>query len=777
MIKRFDSLNKISVFNNFTWSSSVTKDGNPVDLKKINIIFGRNYSGKTTLSRIVRTLETKNISAYENPEFNLTFDDGSVIDQVNYRDNNKIIRVFNEDFVKENLAFISNPTESIKSFAILGANTTIEQQINELKAELGNCIEGTEFTGLYKIKQDAEISLNTISEKLTTAKNELEGDLKRKATGDKNNSIKYQVKYGDINYTVQKLKNELGLVLDSNDYTLTPESIQEKESLIKEVSKTIVPKYTFPSTNFANLQNRTKELTERKLIQSSKIEELVKNAILGNWVKEGIDLNKGRETCAFCGNKISSSRWHDLECHFDETSKQLEQDINSTINDISSRIREYENLQYLSKDHFYEKQHYNFHLLENEFREAKSAILAHLNNLVQILENRKTDLLNPHEYTLSHTFSHESIDNLVSNTNQLINEVNNISKNLSEQQIQAKRTLRLNAVKEFSDTLNYKKRLEEIEELSDNVRSAIDACESAKNNVKTKLLEIKQLEAQLNDESLGAEKVNEYLNNFFGHKYLHLEAIKDSPEAISTRFEIQRNGSIAKNMSEGECRLVAFCYFMAKLEDNQTKGTSPIIWIDDPICSLDSNHIFFIYSLINVEIVKKENFAQLTISTHNLDFLKYTLRLGKDRLYLIIERVNDTSKIKLMPRYMSNTISEFCYLFHQIHRCATIETVDDSNYTLFYNFGNNARKFLELYLFYKYPGMPNDERYKKFFGDTITTSVLNRLNNEYSHLCGVFERGERLVDIPEISTVAKAIVDKIQEKDPEQYNSLIACIS
>lgn len=206
MIKRFDSLNKISVFNNFTWSSSVTKDGNPVDLKKINIIFGRNYSGKTTLSRIVRALETKNISAYENPEFNLTFDDGSVIDQVNYRDNNKIIRVFNEDFVKENLAFISNPTESIKSFAILGANTTIEQQINELKAELGNCIEGTEFTGLYKIKQDAEISLNTISEKLTTAKNELEGDLKRKATGDKNNSIKYQVKYGDINYTVQKLK-------------------------------------------------------------------------------------------------------------------------------------------------------------------------------------------------------------------------------------------------------------------------------------------------------------------------------------------------------------------------------------------------------------------------------------------------------------------------------------------------------------------------------------------------------------------------------------------
>ena len=49
-----------------------------------------------------------------------------------------------------------------------------------------------------------------------------------------------------------------------------------------------------------------------------------------------------------------------------------------------------------------------------------------------------------------------------------------------------------------------------------------------------------------------------------------------------------------------------FCYFMAKLEDVETKGSKPIIWIDDPISSLDSNHIFFVYSLINAEIIEKE---------------------------------------------------------------------------------------------------------------------------------------------------------------------------
>ena len=54
---------------------------------------------------------------------------------------------------------------------------------------------------------------------------------------------------------------------------------------------------------------------------------------------------------------------------------------------------------------------------------------------------------------------------------------------------------------------------------------------------------------------------------------------------------------------------------MAKLKDVNTKDHEPIIWIDDPISSLDSNHVFFIYSLIKGEIVKTNKFKQLFIST------------------------------------------------------------------------------------------------------------------------------------------------------------------
>ncbi|MEX5538993.1 AAA family ATPase, partial [Pseudomonas syringae] len=63
---------------------------------------------------------------------------------------------------------------------------------------------------------------------------------------------------------------------------------------------------------------------------------------------------------------------------------------------------------------------------------------------------------------------------------------------------------------------------------------------------------------------------------------------------VEVYFEIQRNGEKAHNLSEGEISLISFCYFMAKSIDKIESKEKPIVWIDDPICSLDANHIFFV---------------------------------------------------------------------------------------------------------------------------------------------------------------------------------------
>ena len=132
-----------------------------------------------------------------------------------------------------------------------------------------------------------------------------------------------------------------------------------------------------------------------------------------------------------------------------------------------------------------------------------------------------------------------------------------------------------------------------------------------------------------------------------------------------------------------------------------------------------------------------------------------------------------------MPNYLKNYVTEFNYLFHQIYKCSIAEENDIDEHSLFYNFANNTRKFLEAFLFYKYPNADINDKDKllKFFEwDKQAVTLADRIDNEYSHLEGLFERSMRPVDVPEMRTMAQYILKKIEEKDKEQYDALLKSI-
>lgn len=227
-----------------------------------------------------------------------------------------------------------------------------------------------------------------------------------------------------------------------------------------------------------------------------------------------------------------------------------------------------------------------------------------------------------------------------------------------------------------------------------------------------------------------------------------------------------------------------------------TSGQKPIIWIDDPISSLDSNHIYFIFSLIVSRITKIGCFSQLFLSTHNLDFLKYLVRLnsfkiGNDgnyvlgnngkpqaetKAYFMIERYGNTSTIRSLPKYLKNNATEYNYLFSQIYKVSQCVAVTDDNFDMLYSFGNSARKFLEMYLYFKYP---TDEellpKLKRFFApEDVPPILINRLINEDSH-GPTPENGLRSGIDPETIPVAQKIIHLLQN-DTEQYNAFIQSI-
>ena len=330
----------------------------------------------------------------------------------------------------------------------------------------------------------------------------------------------------------------------------------------------------------------------------------------------------------------------------------------------------------------------------------------------------------------------------------------------------------------------------------------------------------------MGNEEAGAKRVNFYLETFFRCNFLSLKVIEKTSEDRATEgmpkgshFEIirnkkkensneekaNRNEEKANNLSEGEGNLIAFCYFMATLEKTNTKDTPPIIWIDDPVSSLDSNHIFSIYSLIKYtffpyeESENRVGFEQLFISTHSLKFLKYLTRLPnkkekkespnekekkespnekekkespnekEKKAYFLIERWGDSSAIKKMPDHLKSG-TEFTYLFAQLYECANPEEKENTS-SIYYNFGNNMRKFLETYLYYKYPDEEDPvsmNNLKKFFGE-LEAIRINRIINEYSHAKGAMEEP---FDGAEVKEVAELIIDTIKGKDKAQYKAL-----
>lgn len=794
MLKKIQYIKKLGVFKDFNWDNEVKNKGGSIqNFVDINIIYGRNYSGKTTLSRIARALETGALSdKYGSPSFQLKFSDNSDVTFATLSTNDKNIRVFNEDFIKENLRFITNPDDSIEPFAILGDdNNKIEKEIEALEAELGSSVEGQE-TGLFAGKMQAAVAYNNTFSAHKNANDRLEKQLAGKAT-HKDIGIKYKPeRFGDQNYTITKLKTDISAVSVPGFQLLNSEKVGEHEKLIDEKVLPAIPRFSSPQLSFSSLAQQVETLITKPISESDKIQALVKDAVLNRWVNEGRTHHRNKhEKCAFCDNEISAKRWAELDKHFDEESELLEKSIDALLAKVDTEKTTVNVALTIDQSVFYSKFHSQLTALDSRLKAATKDYQLALDNLAKQLKARKGDILNAKKYESPADCS-ERLAQIWQEYSDLCSQSELFSSSLAEEQTKAKTDLRLKEVADYLLTIDYQTQLDSIEILKQKKDKAQQAQAAINADITKKQAQVMAKKRELNDEEKGAKKVNEYLNNFFGHQFLTLEATKDEEPTLDSkriRFEVIRDGKKAYHLSEGECSLLAFCYFLAKLDDVATKDSKPIIWIDDPISSLDGNHIFFIYSLLNAEVVEKGKFAQLFVSTHNLDFLKYLKRLKDNYLttegeklkcqkaYFVVVRQDKKSTLQVMPSYLKEYVTEFNYLFHQIYKCASLDAIDDTNYVTFYNFANNARKFLEIYLYYKYPdqGM-NETTLGAFFSEGSIPAVLtDRINNEYSHLSGVFERGATPVEVPEMQTAAKQIIKRLKQ-DGDQFASLMKSV-
>jgi wobble nucleotide-excising tRNase len=748
MIKSITTLKNFGVFKNHVHSSSTN------DFTEFNIIFGWNYSGKTTLSRVFRSVEKKCIpDEYKDSSFQINCSDGNV-DSTNLALSPLQVSVFNTDFIDENLSWNGHDFSPI---LLLGSESIEIQKninINNIKIE-----KGKRF--IVELKERTQEIVNYIAQ------------LKK----DKAKYIKQILGIVET-YTALHLDNNINEIRSDPSLHLVPE--EELPGII-EKAKTDLTNRLFDHIKISytvtlnDLLKKIEISTNTVPDFANVIEELTNNSDLSKWIENGLDLHKNSEQCLFCTNKISLERLAILRGHFSEDQRKLKEEIAKLKEEL---LKKKCTLIPLERTRFYKEFKNRIDSCNSELSEAVKSINKLLDQVDKILDDKLEDIY--HEKTIPDLDMEpvSRIKAIVDVINQIIEEHNAININMEKQKsdaiIKAKRHF---AAEFFIDNSIERKtrRITEINVLEHKISSLLAKYEQ----------ENKALEASISNAQKGKEELNLLLENILGHStlYIDVENIGDNE-----RFLLKRSGSIAKNLSEGEKTAISFCFYLIKLKEI-TELSKCIVYIDDPISSLDSNHIFQINSLIKNTLfwsdvtnggMWKLKCYQLFISTHNFDFFNFIKELPidkKDRRSLFhVKRVTPSeSKIENLPLSYIKYTSEYHYLFSVINAWDKSETKTDLEYLM--QIPNAFRRFVELYTYSKIPSQsdfPVDKRAEKLWGAEKAKRIIKVLHY-FSHLNN-FERMMRQSDLLSDIEGATGELLTLLKEDTVHYEALKASI-
>ena len=359
-----------------------------------------------------------------------------------------------------------------------------------------------------------------------------------------------------------------------------------------------------------------------------------------------------------------------------------------------------------------------------------------------------------------------SLENSIEKINAVIQKHNTRTAKFEEERNTAIEELKEHYAVEFETEEKYSDTLTLIE----GDRQSIEAKKQSLQEQKSKILEI---ENKLSETVIGAEKVNEYLKIFFGKDDIKIEANQEN------KFKLLREGHEAKNLSEGEKTAISFAYFTAKLEERNTKISETIVYIDDPVSSLDSNHLFNTYSFVKN---KYEKAKQLFISSHNFEFFNLlkdwiTDFKQKDRELFLIERRNNgtnrESEIFPIHPLLKDFKSEYHYLFSIINGFK--ENPSTEFYHL-YNMPNIIRRYLEAFLGFKVPKHQGlDKKLDNLIDDKVTKERVLKFINHYSHHNSLL-RSLNFPDLKECCDVVEVVIGAVKLKDRAHFDALIESI-
>jgi wobble nucleotide-excising tRNase len=740
LFKRINHIRDFGVYNNFTGQ------GLP-EFAPVNLIFGWNYSGKTTLSRVFRCLEEKSLHPdYPNAKFSLETE----TDQPQTEAFSGVVnvRVFNEDFRNAHLKW--DDSDGFNPILMLGADSIENQEeLRNIEVELGK---------LASQRLQANEKLRQINTELSDAETQCAKQIANELPIPR--------------FTKTNLKPLIAAWSEEIPAPLSKQEFEVAKNKVSAEQKGILPDLKVSLQDVGSLWTTCKSLLQQQVGSTETIEHLARNPSIGTWVEAGLSIHKERAHCEFCQNPLKPDRLAALNAHFSDAFNKLKVNISQAVVSLTQHQKKFPSAEY-AQAAFYRDLRNKENNARRALLEAIEAFNKPIQEMLQALGDKDRnpfDVIPAPEEAPQIVLLSKAIDQYQA----VISENNQRTQDFNTSREEAIELLKIHYAAEAMLNVDRPSLLADIniqEDIVARTSKDIDALQIKKED----------LELRLSDAAKGAEAINAALFKFFGKNDLQVEINADD------RFILKRGGKVAKNLSEGERTAIAFCYFVTKLLENGNDLSETIVYIDDPISSLDSHHLLHINAFIQDTFYEFNRDAnpkhickakQLLISTHNYEFFHLTLdwmSKAKKDFYAVflVERTDSNglvcSRISQCPEAVTRYKSEYLFLYHKI---ADYLEEPSNDPQVIFNIGNMGRRFLEGYFSFKFMEDKNiDQSLPRLVTDTVQRERIRKFLHFYSHTLSR-AGGMRLPDMSEAKEVLETLFEAVREQDPLHYAAL-----
>lgn len=533
------------------------------ELKMVNVIYGSNGTGKSTISKVLAQVDNF-------PQCHIDWKDGIPLD----------VLVYNKEFCEKNYS------EHMPGVFTLGdaANDSLNEisdkklkleEIKKLGIGYGNEITKQEDALKIEVSSFREAAWNDLLKNHESyfSKSSI-------GAGTKDNFIlkltkAYETKY-DSSLSLEELKKQSALMFGTSPI---------RQEIINKIS----PR--------SCLVIELDEIWQRTIVgkQDIDIAGLIMRLDSTDWVNQGVNyIEEGSDVCPFCQQHTITPEFKEkINSFFDDVYKQDIQKLDSLINEYSKSSSDLmtEIDEILRTQRVKDKPFFNISSLESTFEALKMAIASNSELMISKKKepSRKISLISITDFV-------DTINKLIQNANVAIAENNRLVDNFT--------TEREQLVKHIWNyfALSYSAAIEAHNKKLNGINKAIKNLQTkradARQDYQTVKHELTILENSVTSVTPTVNEINRLLTGYGFTNFM----IREVPENKNHYQIVRENGEPAiSTLSEGEKTFITFLYYMQLVKGSHNPDgvtTNRVLVIDDPVSSLDSNILFVVNTLL-----------------------------------------------------------------------------------------------------------------------------------------------------------------------------------